>query len=288
VAVIVTFHPSLAKLRQLLACIAPQVGSVVVVDNGSAENIATVLDPGLPHVHYIEMGRNVGLAAAQNVGIDWALAADAQHIIFFDQDSSPADDMVQVLLQASCALQSKGCVVGAVGPCFVDVQKGIQLNPSKLPALLHGHIPRTTLIASGSLISTAVLEQVGKMAEALFIDYVDLEWCLRAGAQGFEHYQIAGAQMMHSIGDDPIRFLGKNWPSHSPIRHYYMFRNAIWMYQQPSIAMGWKWLDGCKLIRKFVFYSLFAKPRLAHVRMMVRGLCDGLIGKMGPLKVTVE
>jgi rhamnosyltransferase len=119
------------------------------------------------------------------------------------------------------------------------------------------------------------------MKSELFIDYVDLEWCLRAGALGYQHFQVDHVQMLHAIGGEPIVFMGKNWPSHSALRHYYMFRNAIWMYRQSHIPLCWKWIDGFKLIRKFIFYSLFAKPWVEQVKMMLRGLFDGFTGKMG-------
>ena len=141
-----------------------------------------------------------------------------------------------------------------------------------------------TRIASGSLISLEVLTRVGPMAQELFIDYVDLEWCLRANSLGYKNFQIANALMTHAIGGEPIQFLGKFWPSHSPIRHYFMFRNAIWLYKKTGMPIQWKLIDSFKLIRKFIFYALFAKPRWEHIRMMGRGFWHGIIGRMGPFK----
>ncbi|MGE0800669.1 MAG: glycosyltransferase family 2 protein, partial [Lautropia sp.] len=137
------------------------------------------------------------------------------------------------------------------------------------------------LIASGSLIPRATLEAVGTMAEALFIDYVDIEWGLRARRLGFRSYGVCGAKMSHDLGDEPIRFLGRALPLHSPLRHYYHFRNAVWLYRSSGLPLGWKIVDGYRLLLKYGFYCLFAKPRLQHCRMMSRGIRDGLLGRLG-------
>lgn len=282
IAIAVTFNPVLSDLRAFIARISPQVEQLVIVDNGSTLDIEQALPTSTSSVQLIKLAQNQGLAAAQNVGIEWAIAAGAQYLIFFDQDSNPQEDMVVTLLNGLHTLERQGISVGAVGPYFLDVRKfpsADEVNPS---SVTQSNIVQQTLIASGSLISIEVLERVGPMAQELFIDYVDLEWCLRANALGYEHFKIADAYMIHAIGGEPIQFLGKFWPSHNPVRHYFMFRNAIWLYKKSWVPIKWKLIDCLKLIRKFIFYSLFAKPRWEQIRMMGLGIWHGLIGRMGP------
>ena len=68
-AVLVSYHPDVATLRAAVDAVRPQVGTLVVVDNGS-----TGLDSALDGSETVVLRQdgNVGLAAAQNVGIDWA------------------------------------------------------------------------------------------------------------------------------------------------------------------------------------------------------------------------
>lgn len=282
VAVIVTFHPALHDLRTFISRVSPQVGQLVIIDNGSTLDVEQALPVNTDSVQIIKLEQNQGLAAAQNVGIQWAIAAGAQYLIFFDQDSEPNEDMVAILLNGLQVLEQQGIAVGAVGPHFLDVRKfpiADEVNPS---GVAQSNISQQTLIASGSLISLEVLKRVGPMAQELFIDYVDLEWCLRANANGYTHFKIADAYMTHAIGGEPIQFLGKFWPSHNPVRHYFMFRNAVWLYKKAWVPIRWKLIDGLKLMRKLIFYALFAKPRWEHIRMMGRGIWHGLIGRMGP------
>jgi rhamnosyltransferase len=119
------------------------------------------------------------------------------------------------------------------------------------------------------------------MLEDLFIDYVDIEWALRAKHNGFQSFGVANAFMSHSLGDAPIFFLGKPYPARSPLRHYYMFRNGVWLYRQSYLPLNWKIVDAWSLTLKFFFYCLFASPRITHLRMMLRGVVHGLTGRMG-------
>src|SRR5690606_10075289 len=99
------------------------------------------------------------------------------------------------------------------------------------------------VIASGCLIPFDVIETVGGMQEELFIDYVDIEWGLRAQHQGLQSLGVCAAVMQHQLGEKPIRFRGRLIPVHSPLRHYYHFRNAVWLYRQSWLRKDWKTVD---------------------------------------------
>ncbi|MFP3422342.1 hypothetical protein R0K19_23515, partial [Bacillus sp. SIMBA_161] len=90
------------------------------------------------------------------------------------------------------------------------------------------------------------------------------EWGLRAQARGFQSFGVYSAVMQHQLGDEPIYFRGRYIPVHSPLRHYYHFRNAVWLYRQSWLRSDWKIVDGLRLARKFGFYSLITPPRLKH------------------------
>jgi rhamnosyltransferase len=290
VAVVVTYQPALEILEQLLDALISQVDSVVVVDNGSHPDLAAWNSEHDTHaVEVLLLGENRGIAAAQNVGIRWARNRGAGFVLLMDQDSIPAPDMVEKLISTI----SEQPLPAAAGPRYLDVR---QDNPPPFIRIRDLRLERCAcatdesitsvdyLIASGCLIPMSVLDKVGGMRDNFFIDYVDIEWGLRARHHGFQSYGVCSAHMQHSIGDHPIAFFGKNIPLHSPLRHYYHFRNAVLLYKEPWVPLNWKLVDGWRLILKYVFYSLFAKPRMAHWRMMTLGVWHGLAGKAGKLK----
>ena len=145
-------------------------------------------------------------------------------------------------------------------------------------------MPVDYLISSGCLIPMTVLDHVGGMREDFFIDFVDIEWGLRARRLGYQSYGLCGARMLHCLGHEPIELLKAKFPLHSPLRHYYHFRNAVLLSKEAWIPGSWKRINGLRMLLKYGFYSLFASPRLDHWRMMTLGVLHGLLGRAGPFK----
>lgn len=294
VSVVVTYDPAPERFARLLAATSVQVDAIVVVDNGSSLGTLTWLRRlASPRLTLIELGRNAGIAAAQNVGMACARKGTCDYVLLLDHDSVPGASMVGHLLAAMVQLQRTCSPIAAVGPRYIDER---QNNPPpfirvrglrvvRCPCLRDEDILEVDyLIASGSLVPITTLDEVGTMAEDLFIDYVDIEWGLRARRNGFRSYGVCAAGMEHDLGEAPIRFLGRNLPLHSPLRHYYHFRNAVWLYLNADLPLQWKLVDAWRLMLKYGFYTLFARPRLEHFRMMSRGIFDGLRGRLGPFQ----
>ncbi|MBI2311642.1 MAG: glycosyltransferase family 2 protein [Betaproteobacteria bacterium] len=296
-AVVVTHQPDVSRLREGLEALRAQVEQILIVDNGSVPSARDRLQAlADATTRFLPLGENRGPAAAHNRGIEWAAAQGFGYVLLLDQDSVPAPGMVATLLDAHAALVSSGTRVAAVGPRYVDPSSGHssffvrfgpfglrRMRPETLPERI---IPVDFLISSGSLISLATVEQVGIMDESLFIDHVDTEWLLRARARGYRAYGVRDAVMAHCLGDDTFNLWLGRWrhlPLHSPLRHYYIFRNSVLLYKRRYAPLQWVVNDLLRLIGMFVFYSLAAPPRLRQARMMLRGLVDGIQGRTGRL-----
>jgi rhamnosyltransferase len=296
-AIIVSFHPDHTLLSSVQT-ILPQVAAVIVVDNGSADAELTPLlhfNTQCQALEILALGRNFGLAYAQNKGIEWALAHHFTHVLILDQDSLPQEHMVKRLVAASCHLTQQGHKVSVVGPQAVDQQSGrhfffvrygvcsnlrLYCPLNKKDAVLAVDF----LIASGSLITADVLRHVGLMNEALFIDQVDTEWCLRASFLGYQAFGVCDAVLLHSLGDTviPLRFLSKKWhiSTHSPLRDYYLFRNTLWLFFQKTTHWRWVLINIRRLLLFFIFFGLFVPPRRQRLSMMLKGIWHGLSQRM--------
>ena len=294
VAIIVTYRPDLDELSRLVDEVHRQVAETVIVDNDPSQRVAewfaTRRDD---RVHYLRLGTNQGIATAQNAGIEWARDRGAEFVVLFDQDSLPAFDMIERLLEAERQLTAAGHPVAAVGPWPHALRPDEPAAFVRLlwlddrPAPTDETIEVDFLISSGCLIPMATLAVVGDMRDELFIDYVDAEWGVRAATHGFRSFGVRDAIMHHQLGDSHIEFLGRKLPMHSPLRHYYHFRNAVWTYQQRA-PLRWKALDGYRLLLRFAFYSVFARPQTEHIAMMARGIRDALRGRLGPVDAPIS
>lgn len=270
----VSYHPSLQQLRQLLQTLSSQVALTIVVDNGSSPADLAAIRAFLgPQQSLVPLARNEGIAVAQNRGMALAVEHGAAFVLLLDQDSHPEPDMAGRLKRHIVALLAAGQKVAAVGPRIAG-WRGRQGDGSETVQVVDH------LIASGSMIPTATLQPVGGMLEELFIDYVDIEWGLRAGRLGYRSFVAADVVMEHQLGT-PMRILGRTISTHSPMRHYYMVRNGIWLLRQSWLPSRWRFRVMPKVALHLLLNAVFAKPHRDHWRMMGRGFADGLAGRMG-------
>lgn len=293
-AVLVLYRPDLALLGESLAAIAPQVGRVVLLDNGGGD---AAFDAWLANAtaaghDVLRSERNLGLAEGFNRGIARARAAGFAHVLLLDQDSVAALDMVARLFDALHAESGDGAPVAAVGAQYVDARSGLVAPFVRIGFPLNDKIEGGPgqrvdcdfLISSGSLLPMAVLDRVGAMDASLFIDNVDLDWSFRATAAGHRLVGACDARMRHSIGDAlrPSRLLRHGVKVHSPLRLYYSTRNRVLLYRRAHVPRVWVAQDLPRLAGKLAAMSLLVAPRLANLRAMLRGLLDGLRGRSGP------
>lgn len=290
VAVVVTHQPKPERLAALLDALSPQVDRVVVVDNGSQPSLERWLRGcGCPNLEPLFMSVNAGLAGAQNAGIARARALGADFVLLSDQDSLPDANMVEALVRGVHALRQQGVRVAAVGPRYEEAD-GTPGHFVRLRGLRYQRLRCAAgsdivevdhLIASGCLIPLPVLDAVGDMAEALFIDYVDVEWALRASRAGYRSFGVCAARMRHERGQAMRRMLGQPVPLHEPLRLYYQNRNAVWLMRQDWLPSRWKIANALRLLRNFLVYSLLPGSRVMRWRMAIGGVVHGLRGNMG-------
>lgn len=278
-------------MKRLLQSISGQVNSIVVVDNASEKFGLDVFDNY--NVSYIQNSSNEGLATGQNIGIEFAKKNLATHVLIFDQDSEPNADMVERLLSAEEKLINMGYQVAAVGPKYIDVKtkefspfiflKNFHILKKRKPDF-DVFVESSCLISSGQLIRCCVFDVVGVMRDEFFIDFIDIEWGLRAGVNGYKSFGVLDAQMNHNLGDDYVRVGKKTVSLHSALRHYYIIRNSIFLYKDAHIPMAWKIADSVKFFTRFFSYFLLSNNKLKHLKYMLHGIFDGLTGRSGSFR----
>jgi rhamnosyltransferase len=295
-AVIVTYNPDLHVLNRLVDKCITQADAVVIVDNGNGTGIKPWLEQKAQvKLVLLTMGENHGVAAAQNAGIAWARMHGASYVLLFDQDSTPEENLAARLQSALITLEKTNEKIAAVGPRYLDSRWNKEESFSPFSRFQHGRIaachPPTGsayvsvdfLISSGSLISMKALDAVGNMDEKLFIDYVDVEWCARAKAKGWNLYGVWDVVMEHDLGDDRAQALGRSIAIRNPNRHYYALRNAAWLCVHSPLPCSWKLAIALQGMGKFIAYSVFMPKPIEHVRFMSKGLWHGLTRQMGRL-----
>lgn len=282
VAIVVTFNPDVATFGALLAETHAQVDQILVVDNGSRAECTAQLSRLCEGRATLQLlPANAGIAAAQNHGIAWARKAGATDVLLLDHDSVPDSGMVAALTAASEELRASGEAVGAVGPLIVDREtQTVAPIPQIVDGQVRFHVPGKTptrceyLIASGSLIAMQAFDSVGLMDEAYFVDQVDVDWCLRAGAAGLNVYCAPQANLHHAIGDEVVSFWmfgRRELAVHAPMRDYFYFRNSMRLMFSAHTAPAWRRYWARRLLRLLVLQTMFVPPRWRRLRAMASG-----------------
>ncbi|UVA99434.1 glycosyltransferase family 2 protein [Acinetobacter lwoffii] len=285
-SVIITFNPNINVIN-LINALNFQNVTPIIVDNGSKNFDFSSVDDIQSHL--IRLKDNLGIATAQNRGIERAIELGADYIIFFDQDSTIPDNFVQDMIDDYQFISKQNIKIGALGPRFIDERynfyyKTISISKHGLKTkhdVSEIKVPfnSTLLISSGSFICVETLKQVGLMRDEYFIDYVDTEWCLRAESLGFKNYISAKAVMKHTIGDNVLNFKFMNVPVHSAFRRYFRVRNAFYMLREPHVPLILfiRELVG-NTVHQFILI-LFEKNSWSYIKSYFKGLKDGIFCK---------
>jgi len=141
------------------------------------------------------------------------------------------------------------------------------------------------VISSGSLISKRAFELVGFFDNNLYIDYVDIEYCLRLKSRGYDIVQVRDAILIHSIGNIiEHRILGEyvHPTHHDPVRRYYQFRNAILLHKvYKKTQTEWYKYNRIVLLKIMCLILFYEKRRLNSFLHIIKGLLHGFSGRAG-------
>jgi rhamnosyltransferase len=286
-AVVVTFHPE-PGFAAKLAALLPQVGAIVVVDNGSCPaDMPADDDPASAgQVEIIANSENRGIGAALNQGLRRAKERGFSWALTLDQDSSPLPNLVAAGGRAFEAHPDPDRLA-AIGASVVAATVAGSMDRTAAPAAAYRRMP--AVITSGTLHSIAAWERLGGFREDYFIDCVDTEFCLRARARGLEVVQATEPALAHNIGTPTRKWALGRWMSptnHSPLRRYYVTRNRISLWRKYARSDGRFVLrDMRQSIREWVGIAFAESNRPAKLRAILAGLRDAVLGRYGPRRL---
>ena len=298
VAVFTAYHPD----ERLAAAVEAALGScesVIVVDNtpaGADGSAPASSAPALagPRVNVIAHGRNVGLGAALNIAVR-ELPADAEAVLFLDQDSELPAEIVPCLVA-----DLDDATVGIAAPSPWDPKH--QRYYCSDARRVDGISDEEAVITSGMLVRREVLEKV-PFNEGMFLDWVDVAFCLDVRRAGWRIVIDWRLRLPHEIGACEVhtRFGRTVHYSHYPaFRLYWIGRNVSILHRGhfgPPVShhrplrsrfaalVGWARALASTLVflaERLTNTLLFEPKRRTHVPALLRGFRDGLRGRVDP------
>lgn len=242
-----------------------QVAKVFVYDNTPEKpSVISKRISQLPSIQYIYSGANIGIASALNVLSIKTIEEGFEYIMTFDQDSFATDHIVSSLLQIAEFDQT----IAIVSPLH-------KVQNEKIPPPTSQYDQILTTMTSGNLLRLSAYKTLGGFLDKLFIDYVDIEYCLRIHQQGMTIVRLNTVELFHRVGDLQQRRL--LWtivhPSnHSAARLYFKTRNRFYikkLYTKQFIQYFRNDLQSfCFELIKIL---LFENKKYEKVKMIIKG-----------------
>lgn len=276
-------------LRDLRAQSAPPA-AIIVVDNCSQDGTADYVRGSFPSVYVVESPDNTGFAGGVTIGLRTACELGYSWSWVFNDDDTPTRNALERLLEVLRTLPQD---VGMLAPARVDSHgKPFTLGSRWRGRHLHldWHDSLSDPVAldivafSGTLMSMAMVRDVGLPRADFFMMLEELEFCLRTREKGWRVFVVPDflvcAEAMGSSERVP------------PWRGYYQTRNHLLMVRdRHSLIEGYWWL--LRTIKSIVAALMRGPDRRARVAMRVRGIVDGARGVTGrsvdpPAMVAVE
>ena len=284
-SVTVTYNPDIDCFKAQLQSLQQQLDNCVIVDNGS-KNVADI-ESLCQQFQYdlIKLDTNRGLSYAQNLGIENAMSRGAEYLLLLDQDSVLGANFISAMSKVYSQYS-----VGILGPSFYDPHTNEfywgtnYIGPFIKRTPIQEITDVTYVIASGSFFSSEVYKNVGKMEEELFVDYIDVEWALRAKKLGYRVAMTNQASMAHTIGDSRLNLLGRKISIHSPMRRYFLVRNSFFMIRKSYIPIGYKIREVFLNLVRAMISLVVNKDKKKTFAMILYGVIDGVSGKFGPFR----
>jgi rhamnosyltransferase len=264
-AIYTTYHPD-DGFRQRIHHVVARCALTVVVDNtpggyaftrGQTDGLTLLQD-----------GRNKGLGAALNAGLNEALRQGCGAVVLFDQDSSPHPDFIEALFQGLSAAGPRAIV----GPLLVDDAEVPAAPPGSAPVL-----DEVTCVAtSGMCFRLDGLQPAERFTEDFFLDFVDFDWCWRLREQGWRICRLRSLPMPHRLGLAQRKFLGLTYHVPAPFRHYFQFRDTLKLVTRHYVPMYSRVRLSVILLPKLIVYPFLLDRGLERLRWMLRGIRDAV------------
>lgn len=279
--IIVLYYPDINTVIENVKRLLFSVGKICIIDNTPDVEYSNEFN-SFKDITYIANNQNLGIAKAQNIGIEKFIKdPNIEYLLFLDQDSQINPSITSQLKENFIALSKKFNVI-AVGPQAIDKATNssyVATNSIYKKIILHKreYWVMRNIPSSYSLTRKENFINYGLYAENLFIDCVEHEWFWRVKffTEG-DLYIIPWLNFSHQMGT-PAKIFHKNVSVSSPFRLYYQIRNVIWVSRLKYTPKSWIKRQRRRLVLKCFLYPILFKPRFKYLKSIIRGLKDGIL-----------
>ena len=257
---------------------------VIVVDNASTKDEASVIESRYPAVKVIRSNKNLGFAGGNNLGIQ---AAHGKYLFFINNDTILSHHTSDIRHLINRLESSPKIAVVSPKIRFAWGNNPIQFagyTPLSLITLRNRSIgfgeedkgqydtahPTPYAHGAAMMVKRETIEKVGLMPECYFLYYEELDWSMMFTRAGYSIWYESSCTIYHKES----QATGQN----SPLKTYYLTRNRL-IFAKRNIQglhklMAYCYLIGIVAFRDVLKYAFKGKTDL--LRATFSGVRDFL------------
>lgn len=253
---------------------------VIVVDNASTQDEASIISERYPHVKVIRSNKNLGFAGGNNLGIK---EAKGKYILLINNDTFFKEFNIQQLIERLESSDKIGVICPKLrfswgcNPIQYTGYTPLSNITLRNKAIGFGEedkgqydTPHATPYAHGAamLIKREAIEKVGLMPECFFLYYEEIDWSMMFTHAGFEIWYDPSCTVFHKESQTT----GQN----SPLRTYYITRNRLLLVKRNfkgiNKYLSYIYLIGVVGLRDIIKYSFNRQKNLR--KAVINGIWD--------------
>ena len=223
----------------------------VVIDNGSTNGSAEVIEREFPWVHLVRLYANVLVTIGRNVGLRLALRNDADIVGFLDNDTEVEPDFLDELVRAKTADPKAGFVgpkilyhnerskIWSAGTRIVRPLGWIHHLGIRHQDNGSFDVVRNVDALAGCclIVKRQVIEEIGALDPNYIMYTEDTDWCTRAAARGWTSVYVPTARVYHKVSASSGGGLTYFKAYHRVISTWRFFRTHGRWWHWPTILL---------------------------------------------------
>ena len=271
-AVVTLYNPTDEDIKNIDTYI-DDVDKLYIIDNTEGESNFDRI-PKNSKIDYRFKNENVGVATALNIGAESALNDGFDYLLTMDQDTSFNSDTLKVLKNNLQTLDMSK--IGILTPWHA--------TKLKIDKPVKRYDLPDDVMTSANILNLKIWKELGGFKDWLFIDGVDIEYCLNIISHGYYILRDNSVEVEHNLGDLFYKKIGHHMflcTNHSPIRRYYIMRNYHYildMYREFNPGYCYSLVSQR---HNMIGVLLFERQKYKKIKMYIKGLKDYKTGIKG-------
>ena len=275
---------TLATLSSLDHVVGAEALRLIVVDNGSTDDSVERLRRARPGLEILETGKNLGFAGGNEVGIRKALESpEVGWVLLLNTDVEVDPGFLAPLVRACEEPEVGGAgpkiyywdppdvLWAAGGRLRIRETVAVELGRGKKDGPRWSRARDVTYLTTCCLmIPRDVLERVGPLDPAYFINVDDADWCRRALDAGYRLRYVPESRIWHKVA-------ASTKGSYTPLKTFHTGRsNAVWVRRHAGPLGLLRFIAANLLTLPAAFLRELARGNTRAVRSKARGVLRGL------------